>query len=135
MGALVLIGFGLAKFYYDSQNKAIDPRIREAREQYARYDALAQANDFQAVFNLLDSVEDIYSDIDFYKDSYEVGVLYNNRAAAFLSMALYFDNNSISLDGRTVLSKDSLLALADQAVNKSIRLYQGWIDTCSHDLR
>lgn len=127
MGVLVLIGFGIAKLYYDYQDKGIDPRILEARKMYSRYDQYAQNNNFSGVFNLLDSIEVIYTSIPHYRNSYEVGVLYNNRAAAFISMAIYHDENSISLDGLTTLSKDTLLYLGEIEANKGIKIYSNWL--------
>lgn len=127
MGVLVLIGFGIAKLYYSYQDKGIDPRILEARKMYAHYDTYAQNNEYSNVFSLLDSIENIYALIPHYSNSYEVGVLYNNRAAAYISMAIYHDENSISLDGITTLNKDTLLYLAERAANKSILLYSNWL--------
>jgi tetratricopeptide (TPR) repeat protein len=128
MGALVLIGFGIANLYYNFDNSSVDPRIVEARELYSRYDIYAEENDFKAVFSLLDSIEPIYNSIEHYRNSFEVGVLDNNRAAAYLSMAIYFDSNSLSLDGKTTLSKDTLLILSEKAVMQSIYIYENWLE-------
>ncbi|MBN2807362.1 MAG: tetratricopeptide repeat protein, partial [Prolixibacteraceae bacterium] len=127
MGALVLIGFGIANLYYNYQNNSVDPRIKEARELYSQYDQFTQSNNFKAIFQLLDSIESIYSHIAYYSQSFEVGVLKNNRAATYLSMAIYFDNNSLSLDGITTLSKDTLLTLSENEVMKSIEIYERWL--------
>jgi tetratricopeptide (TPR) repeat protein len=128
MGALVLIGFGIANIFYNYENSSVDPRVNEARKLYSKYDTYAQENNFNAVFSLLDSIEPLYSSIEHYKNSFEVGVLYNNRAAAYLSMAIYFENNSLSLDGKITLSKDTLLGLSEKAVMQSIHIYEEWLD-------
>jgi tetratricopeptide (TPR) repeat protein len=125
---IVAIGFSVAKLYYDYENKAIDPRIIKARELYKRFDSLAEKQDFKGLFILLDSIEAIYTPLPHYQDSYELGVLYNNRAATWLSMAIYHDEKSLSLDGTTLLSKDTLLYLSQQAAKHSIQLYETWID-------
>jgi len=127
MGALVIISFGIAQLYYSYENNSVDPRIVEARQLYSRYDNYTELNNFKGIFSLLDSIENIYNAFQHYENSFEMGVLYNNRAAAYLSMALYFENNSLSLDGITTLSKDSLIELSDTYVAKSIQLYENWL--------
>lgn len=127
MGALVLVGFGVAQLIYKQGNAAVDPRIVHARELYSTYNTVAQANNFTEVLALLDSIELVYSKVYHYKNSYEIGVLYNNRAAAYLSMALYFENHSLSIDGIHTLSKDTLLYLSELAVLQSIKIYNNWL--------
>lgn len=129
MGALVLIGFGIASLYYDSQNKKIDPRVIEARKLYKKYDQYAEKNDFTAVFQLLDSVEDVYRKYPHYRNSYEIAVLENNRAAVWLSMAIHSANQPLSLDGVSILSKDSLLQKAKVHVKKAISGYEQWLES------
>lgn len=132
MGALALIGFGIANLYYSNQNSSVDPRILEARELYSKYDSYAEVNNFNAIFGLLDSIETVYNSVTHYNNSFEVGVLYNNRAAAYLSMSIYFESNSLSLDGKTTLSKDTLLVLSEDAVLQSIEIYEAWLDLYSN---
>ena len=132
MGALALIGFGIANSYYSNQNSSVDPRILEARELYSKYDSYAEVNNFKAVFSLLDSIETVYKAVEHYNNSFEVGVLYNNRAAAFLSMSIYFESNSLSIDGKTTLSKDTLLVLSEITVLQSIKIYESWLDLFSN---
>ncbi len=131
MGALVLIGFGIANFYYSFQNSSVDTRILKARELYSKYDSYTESNNYTGIFNLLDSIEDIYNSINHYSNSFEVGVLNNNRAATYLTMAISFDNNSLSLDGKTTLSKDTLLILSETAALRSIKIYEKWIEEYS----
>ena len=110
-------------YYYHHVNSSKDPRIKYARELYENYNDLTVQNNFVAIFSLLDSVEYNYRKIDHYQKSFEVGVLYNNRAAAYLTMALY-DNRP---EKYMLLSKDSLLYLAQQNVYKSISIYKSWL--------
>ncbi len=123
MIALSFIVIIFSYFYYKGINSAKDPRVKLAREIYKNYNTLASQNDFENVFILLDSIEYIYNSIDHYKESFEVGVLYNNRAAAYLTMAIH--NNRPEY--YSVFSKDSLLKLAQTSVNKSIQIYTDWI--------
>lgn len=132
MGTIVIIGLAAAKLYYNHVNNSIDPRIVEARELYGKYDSYAEKNDFKAIFLLLDSVEHIYRSVEHYKSSYELGVLYNNRSAAYLAMAIFHDDRSLSLDGENILTKDTLLLLSKEAALKSISIYTNWLDLFSN---
>jgi tetratricopeptide (TPR) repeat protein len=123
MCALALIGTIIAIIYYKNKNRSVDPRIIEAREMYERYNAYGQANNFDGVFALMDSIENIYTSVEHYSNSFEVGVLYNNRAATFLTMAFYHDD--YMHDSAVV---DSLVDLAELATNKSISIYKSWIE-------
>lgn len=121
--ALVAIALLITHFYYKNLNQSVDPRIVEARLLYENYNKLAQNNAFDSVFVLLDSIEEMYTSIDHYKNSYEIGVLYNNRAATFLTMALYIENGE-----NKVHFQDSLMNLAEKAANKSILIYDSWLN-------
>lgn len=126
MGVLVSIGFLIAYKYYESVNKSIDPRAVPARVLYKSYNSLAQNNDFEGVFMLLDTIEEVYMNIPHYKESYEIGVLYNDRAAVYLTMAMYKDSIYINSAYYRRLTSDSLLSLAKTAVEKSISMYENW---------
>ena len=121
MSALVLSGVAISYLYYKSINESIDPRIVKARTLYEKYNVYAQNNEFDSILSLMDSIELIYAEFDHYKNSYEVGVLYNNRAASFLTMALY--SNDIE-----IIDQDSLINLAEIAVKKSIEIYNQWLE-------
>ncbi len=127
MASLFAIGFAVAKIYYSNENKYVDPRVIPARELYSKYNNYAQENDFSAVFSLLDSIEYVYNNIPHYKRSYEIGVIYNNRAASYLTMAIHFADSSLSLDGVNILSKDSLLNLGKKDALTSIEFYNNWL--------
>ena len=127
MIALVLIALFITNRYYESVNKAIDPRIAKAREMYNEYNNYAQVFNDSTLFQLLDSIETIYTSVPHYKNSYEIGVLYNNRAAIFLTQALAIDSLSLALQEQHSLNKkDSLLKLAGIAVDSSISIYESW---------
>ena len=57
MLAVVITGVIIARSYYGNINRAVDPRIIQARELYGQYDQVARSGDFYAVFDLLDSIE------------------------------------------------------------------------------
>jgi len=119
MSILAVITLFISKIYYKQFNDSIDPRIREARSLYEQYNQYAQNKDFESVFLLMDSIESIYSKYDHYKRSYENGVLYNNRAATFLTIALQSDS---------ITDADSLMNLAETATNRSIEIYLHWLN-------
>jgi len=121
MCALVLSGIAVSYFYYGNINRSTDPRIVEARTLYGKYNVYAQHNDFDSIFWLMDSIELIYTGFEHYKNSYEVGVLYNNRAASILTMALFGDRMEIK-------EQDSLIHQAEIAATKSIDIYQNWLE-------
>lgn len=120
MTALSFTVIVFAYFYYKNKNSVADPRVKQARKLYEKYNDYAINGDVTKIFNLLDSVEYIYSQVDHFKNSFEVGVLYNNRCATYLTMALY---NSYA-----DYQKDSLLNLSNKNVLKSIDIYQSWLD-------
>jgi tetratricopeptide (TPR) repeat protein len=118
MCAFVLIGFIISHFYYKSVNASVDPRIVPARKLYENYNLFAEENKLDSIFWLLDTIESIYTSVEYYEHSFEVGVLYNNRAAACLSLAM--NKEDVSL-------KDSLLERANEFVNNSITIYENWL--------
>ncbi len=124
MIALSFIVITFSYFYYKNINSSKDPRVTSARELYEKYNNYAAQNDFVNVFALLDSVEYIYHNVNHFAESFEVGVLYNNRSAAYLTMAIYEN----APEAYMLLSKDSLLQLAQESVLKSISIYENWLE-------
>ncbi|MFP4059099.1 MAG: tetratricopeptide repeat protein [Bacteroidales bacterium] len=119
MGVLVLLGIGTASVYYKRQNENVDPRIKAARTLYEKYNIYAQDNNFDSVFYLMDTIESIYNQHEHYRNSFEKGVLYNNRAAALLTKVVILDSANASF-------KDSILEVAEKNINTSIHIYQQW---------
>jgi tetratricopeptide (TPR) repeat protein len=120
MCALVLSGVVISYLYYNNVNKSTDPRIVQARILYEKYNGYAQIGAYESIFSLMDSIESIYSSIDHYKNSYEIGVLYNNRSASFLTQSFYSEKMELK-------DQDSLIVLAENAANKSIEIYHQWL--------
>lgn len=119
MGVLVVFAILISQWYYRDLNASVDPRVVPARELYKKYNLLAEANQIDSVFLLLDTIEGIYREIPHYNSAFEVGVLNNNRAASWLTLALYSEM-------RDSTEKDSLVMLAEEAVRKSIKIYESW---------
>lgn len=131
MSVIGILVFFIAKFYYRSVNASVDPRVQPARELYKKYNSYTQTKEIPDIIALLDSVEDIYNKYDHYKNSFEIGVLYNNKAAAFLSKIIS-DSTNTSIE-------DSLINLAEQYVLYSIEIYENWMaeynDTSDEEIK
>ncbi|MCF8332271.1 MAG: tetratricopeptide repeat protein, partial [Bacteroidales bacterium] len=126
MLAVVIVSLLGAHLYYSRLNSKVDPRIRPARELYEEYNKLAAAGDFIAVIQLLDSVEKIYSEIPHYLNSFETGVLANNRAAVYLTVVLHRDSLSPDQNILADIPGDSLVAIAEKEVNTALSVYKNW---------
>ena len=123
---VVVMGIMIARTYYGKQNRSVDPRVVPARELYEGYNAYARTGDYHQVFALLDSIGRIYRGIPHYSQSFELGVLENNRAAALLTIALYGDSIPRSRNPMYDVGSDSLLRLAEHHVREAIGLYDRW---------
>lgn len=123
LSALVLISVFISRYYYKGVNDAVDPRVKEARLLYEKYNDYTKTNHLDSILYLMDSIEAIYSGYPHYKNSYETGVLYNNKAASYLTMALHVDSVSNHPE-----RQDSIFSLAETMVNKSNAIYNHWLD-------
>ncbi|PLW99767.1 MAG: hypothetical protein C0594_16615 [Marinilabiliales bacterium] len=110
----------VAYIYYSSQNALNDPRIVPAKEKLLQYDRMMSELKYEEVFPLLDTVEKMIASISGYENSFELGVVYNNRGSSYLTLSIN-ENDS--------LSKFKLLDLAEKNIQKSITIYQNWIDS------
>lgn len=126
MSVLVVTGILIARSYYGNINRSIDPRITEARNLYARYDSYAQEGNYYKLFALLDSIENIYRVIKHYEGSFELGVMYNNRAAALLTISMFTDSIPVNYNSHSGISTDSLFTLAEINVLNAISVYNNW---------
>ena len=116
---IVCISFLVAYIYYDSKNKAEDPRIVQTKYMFKQYDDLMAINKFSSALPLLDSIETILVKAPGYKESFELGIVYNDRGSAYLSMALYGVKDSVE--------KAKLLEFAKKNIDSSIVLYNIWL--------
>lgn len=116
---LSAVGILVAKIYYGNINRAVDPRIRDARVMYGRYNLYVAENDIEMAVAVLDSIRDIYLSVPHYRDSYEPGVLENNLASVYLTLAL-----SATEEGDR---RDFLLSEAGAHLVAGIDLYMSWM--------
>jgi hypothetical protein len=118
VGAIVLSGY----FHYRSLNLAEDPRIIEARKKMAEFNELMSGNETGRALLVLDQVEEIYKNTPGYEDSYEPGVIHNNRGSVYLVKA-----QTDLLNEKEPNSGD--LAQARQYFEDSIDVYTNWLDS------
>jgi tetratricopeptide (TPR) repeat protein len=118
MVIVVGVGILIAWIYYRNENSAEDPRVSGARQLLSRYDELMREGNYEAGFPLLDSAERIYQELPCYAESYEMGVVYNNRGSAWLSLALYKTDDTVR--------KAELLFLAEKGIRQAIAAYESW---------
>jgi tetratricopeptide (TPR) repeat protein len=116
---LTFIGIAIAKTHYGRINNAVDPRIREALIMYGRYNRYASENNTEMVAAILDSIRTIYLSVPHYRESYELGVIENNLASVYLTMALQSDG----VDER----REFLLSSAEEHLLKGIDYYTAWM--------
>jgi tetratricopeptide (TPR) repeat protein len=121
MVVLGAIGLAIAWVYYGNINRAVDPRVREAHMMYGRYNVYASENNAEMVLAVLDSIENIYLSVQHYSDSWEIGVVHNNRASVFLSRAL----SESPVDE----IRQHYFSLSERHLNESMYYYTRWIDS------
>ncbi len=126
MSTFFALAIGFVYLQSSNTEKSQDPRVKKAREMYARYNDLAMSNDYLGIIHLMDSIQEIYQSIPHYRDSYEVGVLHNNRSAAYLS--LYLQRVQQGVNTATQFSKDSLLCRSEDFAQRSIQNYTFWLE-------
>lgn len=110
------IGIAMA-YYYNRIKKTEDPRIVQTKAKYESYNKLLAVNDYDGVFRTLDTIEQIFLSYNDYKSSFEMGVLQNNKAAAWLTLALNAEDDSI---------KYIYLENARQFTTKGIEIFENW---------
>lgn len=126
MATVVIAGVLIARSYYGNINQSVDPRIVKARELYTRYDRYAQAGDFYLIFSLLDTIEMVYQEMAHYRGSFEMGVVENNRAAALLTIALYWDSIASENNPYHDMEPDTVALLAQTHALNAIHIYESW---------
>ncbi|HRY98651.1 MAG TPA: hypothetical protein P5550_06285 [Bacteroidales bacterium] len=124
MVVVVLLAGTIAWRYYHRLNRQIDPRIAQARELYGSYNTVVASHDYVAVLALLDSADHIYSRVQHYVFSWERGVLWNNRAALCLTLALSADSIPAANNPFPALTPDSLIALTGVYLLNALSHYQ-----------
>jgi hypothetical protein len=110
-----------ALFYYIGINRSEDPRILKAREYLLDFEKNSGDSSPGEAFPALDSAFRIFSSLPDYKNSFETGVIYNNKSSSLLMRALY-DTTISGTEKRT------LLDLSLKQCDSSIHIYNSWIE-------
>lgn len=123
MVIITIIAVSVAYIYYGGKNKSEDPRVSEVKKMFPLFDQLLQNLQYDDAFSKLADIESILAGTPCYNNSYEMGVVMNNRASIFLLMALY---DSTGVDS---VKKQEWLMTSEKYVLKSIEIYENWIHT------
>lgn len=110
-----------AVFYYSGINRSEDPRILKAREYLLEFDENSGNSYPGEAFPALDSAFRILSSLPDYNNSFEKGVIYNNKCSSLLMKALY----DTAISGT---EKSTLLDLSLKYCDSSILIYNRWIE-------
>lgn len=120
--SLVIIAaatFTAAYVYYSYKNSSEDPRIISTKKMLQEFDGLMAEKDFENCLHLLDSIMAVFQRVPGYDESFEPGIVFNNRASVYLSMALYEVSDS--------LERQALLNLARINLDTGIAIYHNWL--------
>jgi tetratricopeptide (TPR) repeat protein len=120
IAAIVAASFLAAYIYYSGKNNAEDPRIVQTKYIFRQFNGLMEENKFSSALPLLDNIELIFNTVPGYAESYEPGLIYNDRGSAYLSMALYVIKDSTE--------KVNLLLKAKENIDSAIAIYERWLD-------
>ena len=120
--ATIFIG---SYFYYGEINKAEDPRIMPAKTLFLTYDKELESDQYVEAITLLDKIIDIYRKTPGYENSYEIGVMLNNKATVYL----------VELETELLTDKDNVqkktmqksLNVAAAHTNDAIAIYEKWL--------
>lgn len=125
MLCLSLLGLGGAYLYYRDLNRREDPRVVEAKLEFKRYNDLVKENQYGLALNVLEHIESIYLRTPGYEDSFEMGVVYNNKGSIYLiELETKYLTKAGEEDAQAALA---LLSNAKKWIEKSIEVYQTWL--------
>ncbi len=120
--ATIFIG---SYFYYDSVNKYEDPRILPAKELFLTYDKELESDEYVQALSLLDQMLAIYRSTPGYENSYEIGVLLNNKATVYL---VELETVILTTEGVDKKALETPLAIAADYTNQAISIYENWMN-------
>lgn len=117
---ITAVSFLVAYIYYTGKNNSEDPRIVQTKYMFRQFDDLMKENKFSTALPLLDNIELIFNMVPGYAESYEPGIICNDRGSAFLSIALYVIKDSTE--------KVNLLEKSKKNIDSAIAIYETWLD-------
>jgi tetratricopeptide (TPR) repeat protein len=120
MAILSVIALLVAWWYYSRINRYEDPRVIEAKKLFVESNNLVKEGELNKALSTLDVIDSIYASEPCYANSYERGVVCNNRASIYINFALYRYQND---EGKRLHSLDS----AEVYVRKAMTIYKDWL--------
>lgn len=125
LAALSVVFIAAMLFHYHRQNEAVDKRTRPARMAMKAFDEAMKDGNYPLALGKLDEAHAVFSELPVYRDSYEMGVMENNRAA--LAMVEF----QLKINNRDAFNPDeadrALLAAAREHSLKAEAIYRDWM--------
>jgi len=112
-------------FYYGSINKAEDPRILPAKELFHTYDKELESDDHVESLVILDQVLDIYRSTPGYENSYEIGVLLNDKASVYL---VEVETQVLTESDIEKPEMQKSLDIAADYITQALAVYRNWME-------
>ncbi|MFC1770935.1 tetratricopeptide repeat protein [Candidatus Margulisiibacteriota bacterium] len=128
MVSIALISIMAGWLYYHNINMAEDPRILEAKKTFRDFSQYFKSKDYDQALNVLNKIEKVYLSVPGYKDSFEIGVVNNNRAAVYL---VQLERALMSTDNVLVEQRPVFLKLAKRYSLASKESYLSWLNRIS----
>jgi tetratricopeptide (TPR) repeat protein len=125
MTCSALIAIASGWLYYRNINLAEDPRVIDANKSFKTFSIYFENNNYDEALLILDNIEKIYNKVPGYKDSYEIGVINNNRAAIYL---VQLEEALLSTDNLKIDQRPIFLDLAKEYSNTSKLIYISWLE-------
>ncbi len=121
--ALGIVLFG--KFYYDRINRSEDPRTIFARQGFLRFERALADKKYADALAVLSRISAVYAAVPGYKDSYERGVVHNNRGTVFLLQA---EETIVETGEPRHQFVVPLLKTAQEDLQAAVACYERWME-------
>ncbi len=123
---ITLIILVAAIIHYGKINRSEDPRVLEARELLLQYEKLLESDEYGTALSMLNGMDTIYAATPGYENSFERGVILNNKATVHLVKL------ETELLTNEVIDRDYMvesLELSEKDTRAAIHLYKDWLAT------
>jgi tetratricopeptide (TPR) repeat protein len=118
---------GSAWLKYRDINRSADPRVIEGRFLYKEYGNLKNTGKYDDAFAILDKIEAIYLKAPGYENSYEIGVIENDRSSYYLDKV---ETELLTNEANLIKENIALyLTFAREHCEKSISIHQQWLNS------
>ena len=122
--AVVLIMLCYAVWHYSKINNSEDPRVTQARQLLRKYEKGLESDQYGEAMSILNAMETIYLKTPGYENSYEIGVILNNKASVHL----------VKLETRLLagekIDKNEIIETLSPALEYTkgaIQIYENWL--------